>query len=214
MIDGAFRFRNTWQLVALRHGRTSWNETGRFQGQSDIPLDATGREQANSLAAYLAHESFARAVSSDLSRASETATIVLDGRGARIEMDARLREMRFGVWEGLTWSEIVARFPALAERPAKTPKFFTPEGGESFDEVCERVRGVLADLDERAAFGDLVLVATHAGVLHAILRVALGESEADALRVRFDPATVTRLAISPNGARVVELNVSPVASAT
>jgi len=214
MVDGVFHVRTSFELVVLRHGRTPWNENGRFQGHADVPLDDTGRAQAHALHAYLANETFARAVASDLSRAEETARIALGERGPAIETDVRWREMRFGVWEGLTWKEIVARDPALAERPSTAPKFYTPEGGESFEDVCARVRAAVLDIDARANASDRVLVATHAGPLHALLRVVLGESEADALRVRFDPATVTRLALSPAGARILELNVSPVASAT
>jgi broad specificity phosphatase PhoE len=212
MDDGALRFSHTFELVVLRHGRTAWNETGRFQGHADIPLDETGRAQAQALRTYLAGTVFARALASDLSRASETATIVLGERGPALERDARWREMRFGVWEGLTWAQIVERDPQLAGRPSTKPKFYTPEGGESFDELCVRVRDAVLDIDGRANDGDRVLVATHAGPLHALLRVVLGEAEADALRVRFDPATATRLALSPGGARVLELNRSGIAS--
>jgi broad specificity phosphatase PhoE len=86
------------------------------------------------------------------------------------------------------------------------PKFYTPAGGESFDELCARVRLALEALTETASDGDTLLVATHAGPLHALLRVALGESEASALGVRFLPATSTRFAFGPGGARVTQLN--------
>jgi len=198
MIDGAFRAEKSYELVVVRHGRTSWNESGRFQGHADIPLDETGRTQARALHAYLSNRTFARAIASDLGRARETAQIVLGGRALELETDVRWREMRFGTWEGLTWAEIVARHPEHAERSAKAPKFFTPVGGESFGDVCERVGEAVRDLSDRARDGDLVLIGTHAGPLHALLRVTLGATEADALGVRFDP----------EGARVLELNRS------
>jgi broad specificity phosphatase PhoE len=194
------------ELVVLRHGRTEWNAGGRFQGHTDVPLDATGRAQARALGVVLADERFDAAYASDLARARETAEIVLEGRDADLELDPRWREMRFGVWEGLTWAEIVARDPALAERSATAPKFYTPDGGESFDECCARVADALATIRARAHDGARVLVATHAGPLHALLRVALGESEAAALAVRFSPASITRLAFDGANARVVELN--------
>lgn len=190
----------------VRHGRTAWNVNGRFQGHTDIPLDEIGRAQAKALGDALRAERFARIVASDLSRARETAELVRAGREVEIEFDPRWREMRFGTWEGLTWSEIVARYPQFAERSATGARFFTPEGGESFDELCERIGQALAAIEEHAHDGDRILVATHAGPLHALLRVALGESEADALKVRFSPASITRLAFDAAGARVVELN--------
>jgi len=194
------------ELVVLRHGRTEWNAGGRFQGHTDVPLDATGRAQARALGLLLAGDRFEAAYASDLARARETAQLVLGGRDTVLELDARWREMRFGVWEGLTWTEIVARDPALAERSATAPKFYTPDGGESFDQCCARVAAALAAIRARASDGARVLVATHAGPLHALLRVALGESEAAALTVRFSPASITRLAFDGDAARVIELN--------
>jgi broad specificity phosphatase PhoE len=195
-------------MVVVRHGRTAWNADGRFQGHSDIPLDEEGRRQARALAALLAAERFDAAVASDLSRAWETAATIVAGRDLALDPDARWREMRFGAWEGLTWPEIVERNPALADASAVAPKFYTPAGGETFDEVCTRIAAAVAALDARAHDGARVLVATHAGPLHALLRVVLGESEATALGVRFSPASITRFALGPAGGRVVELNAT------
>jgi broad specificity phosphatase PhoE len=196
-------------LIVVRHGRTAWNAAGRFQGQTDVPLDDEGRAQARAVAAMLAGETIDRAVASDLARARETAEIVLGERTVPLEFDERWREMRFGAWEGLVWSEIVERFPETVEHAATTPRFYTPPGGESFDAVCERVRDALGALDAGASDGDCVLVATHAGVLHALLRVALGRTEADALGVRFSPGSVTRFAFDAAGGRLVDLNRTP-----
>jgi broad specificity phosphatase PhoE len=190
----------------VRHGRTEWNAGGRFQGHTDIPLDATGRAQAAAIGAYLASDEFEAAYASDLSRARETAQLVLGTRALAIELDPRWRELRFGVWEGLTWPEIVARDPSVAERSPTAPKFYTPAGGESFEDLCVRVAAALETIRSRASDGGRVLVATHAGPLHALLHVALGESEATALGVRFSPAGITRIAFEGDAARIVDLN--------
>jgi broad specificity phosphatase PhoE len=150
-----------------------------------------------------------RAVASDLSRARETAEIVIGTRPIALELDPDWREMRFGVWEGLAWPEIVARDPSLNDAHRTVPKFYTPAGGESFEDICERVARAVERIAERAFDGERILVATHAGALHALLRVVLGESEATALGVKFAPATLTRIAFAPSGARVVDLNRSP-----
>ena len=208
MTDGPLHFSASFELVVVRHGRTAWNDAGRFQGHSDVALDETGRAQAQALAVYLSPVPFARAVSSDLGRARETARIVLGERDLPLEIDPRWREMDFGAWEGLTWPQIVERYPELAQRPSNVPRFYTPQGGESFDQVCARVRAATGALAAGAATGDTLLVVTHAGPLHALLRVLLGESEAAALGVRFLPATLTRFALGPDGARLLELNRS------
>jgi len=192
----------------VRHGQTAWNRDARFQGHSDVPLDETGRSQAQALAAHLSGANFARAIASDLSRARETAEIILDGGPLPLELDPQWREMRFGSWEGLTWTQIVERNPELAERPKNVPRFYTPQGGESFADVTARVGAAVALLAAGVPPAARVLVVTHAGPLHALLRVLLGEDEAAALSVRFLPATITRFALSGAGARVVELNRS------
>lgn len=202
-------FAHTFSLAVVRHGRTAWNADGRFQGQTDVPLDETGRAQAVALGAFLAADRFDIAIASDLVRARETATIVLGERSVSLETDPAWREMRFGVWEGLAWPEIVARQPELAGDTEAKPKSYTPDGGEAFDDVCARVEAGLRAVDARVSDGSRVLIVTHAGVLHAILRVALGESEATALGVRFSPATVTRFALGPAGNTLVDLNRAP-----
>jgi broad specificity phosphatase PhoE len=158
--------------------------------------------QAAGLGALIADLAIDRAVSSDLARARETAEIAIGSRDIPLEIDPLWREMRFGAWEGLTWTEIVARFPQVEQQHRTVPKFYTPPGGETFAAGLEQIA-------QRANAGDRVLVATHAGALHALLRVALGGSEAEALAVKFAPGTLTRLGFSQHGARVIDINRSP-----
>ncbi len=176
----------------MRHGRTAWNADKRFQGHSDIPLDGEGRAQATALAALLRGERIDAAVSSDLARASETARIVLGPRALPLRLDPDWREMRFGDWEGLTWEQIVAAHPELAAGDETKPKAYTPGGGESFEDLCARVGRAagraVAELDEDG----VALVATHAGPLHALLRVLLHDAAVPALSIRFQTASVTR----------------------
>jgi broad specificity phosphatase PhoE len=170
-----------------------------------VPLDATGAAQAAALAAALADEPLEAAVSSDLARAHQTAAAILRGRNVPLALDPRWREMHFGAWEGLRWSEIAARFPEAAGQPNAGGRFVTATGGESFAAVCERVRAAVAELCERHP-GGRVLVGTHAGPLHALLSVLLGEDEAAALHVRFGPASVTRLRLRGGTATLLALN--------
>jgi broad specificity phosphatase PhoE len=198
--------RHAFELIVVRHGRTAWNATGRFQGQTDVPLDDEGRAQGRALARMLATQPLDRAVASDLSRAAETARLILAGRNVALALDPLWREMRFGTWEGLTWKEITAGTPELPAGSETKPRTYTPPGGETFDELCARTSDALGAVEAASREGECVLVATHAGVLHALLRVALGESEATALGVRFSPGSLTRLALGPGGAKLLELN--------
>ncbi len=194
------------ELVVVRHGATAWNHSGRFQGRTDVPLDDVGRAQARAVGAGLMGERFDLAVASDLGRARETAELVLAGRPPALELDARFREMDFGAWEGLTWAGIVEAQPELAA-DAAGPRELRPPGGETFAQVIARVEPALRGLCERAASEGLrrVLLVTHAGVLHAVLRVALGD-DAAALGARFRPASASRFALDRTGLRPLELD--------
>ncbi|MGD0473614.1 MAG: histidine phosphatase family protein [Candidatus Velthaea sp.] len=181
------------ELVCVRHGRTAWNAQRRFQGRTDVPLDDEGRAQAQALAAHLAAERFDLALASDLSRAAATAAAIAEACGAIVVPEPRLREMRFGSWEGLTWSEIVARTPELAGQSPTAPSIYRPDDGESFDDVSERIRPVLAEVTARLGPGGRALLVSHAGVMHALLRVALEEPDEASLGVTFLPASIMRL---------------------
>jgi len=180
------------ELICVRHGRTAWNADKRFQGHADIPLDEQGRAQATALAALLRGERIDAAVSSDLGRAAETARIVLGARELPLRLDPDWREMRFGDWEGLTWDQICAANPQFGADNETAVKEYTPGGGESFDELRERVRRAAERAAADVPDDGVVLVATHAGPLHALLSVLLGEAQGAALKVRFLTASVTR----------------------
>lgn len=177
----------------MRHGRTAWNAQRRFQGRTDVLLDHEGRAQARALAAHLASERFDLAVASDLSRAAATAAAIGAACGLAIEPEPRLREMKFGNWEGLTWDEIVAASPELANRSGTSPRNYVPQGGESFDDVSARIRPVLAEISARLGPDGRALLVSHAGVMHALVRVALDEPDEAALGITFLPASIMRL---------------------
>lgn len=190
----------------MRHGRTAWNARRRFQGHTDVPLDDEGRAQAAALATLLRDERVDAAVASDLVRAAETARIVLGARDVGLRLDPGWREMRFGDWEGLTWDEIVAAHPELDPANETAPRAYTPANGESFDELCARVDAAVERVTAALDDDGVVLVATHAGPLHALLRVLLGEHAQPALAVRFVTASVTRFRREGGVWRLVCLN--------
>jgi broad specificity phosphatase PhoE len=142
---------------------------------------------------HLAGERFDLALASDLARAAATAAAIGAACGVTIVAEPRLREMQFGSWEGLTWSEIVARTPGLAGQSPTAPTIYRPDDGESFDAVSERVRPVLAEVTARLAPAGRALLVSHAGVMHALLRVALDEPDEASLGVTFLPASIMRL---------------------
>jgi len=158
------------RVLLIRHGESTWNAAGRWQGWGDPPLSARGRAQAAALAEQLVSEGIVHLVSSDLARAAQTARILGDAFGIAPELDARLRERDLGCWSGLEEAEILAAFPdELARFRAREPGV-RPGGGESRTEFVSRVapalRG-LAGIAGEAGAGALAIV-THLGVIRLI----------------------------------------------
>lgn len=149
----------------VRHGQTDWNLQGRYQGQSDISLNETGIEQANAVARLLRDENFDALFSSDLARARETANVIASFHaGLVVRLDSRLREISQGQWEGLQVENIQTRFAELWQERAEDPIKMHAPGGESLEEVMQRVS---AALEEIAAFypHGRILIVSHGLVL-------------------------------------------------
>lgn len=141
------------ELYLMRHGQSEWNRLGRHQGRLDSPLSDLGRTQAAAMGQALITDLAGRggtfaAITSPQIRAAETAQIALTPIGLTARPDPRLVEVGLGAWQGLTDTEIFARWPqSHAERAADPFGWhFTAPGGESFDAICARIEGFLADL--------------------------------------------------------------------
>ena len=148
------------KLCLVRHGQTDWNLEGRYQGQSDVPLNENGRFQARTLAQKLQHHPFAAIYTSDLERARETAEIIAASLHLPVTIDARLREINQGEWEGQLVDIIKARYADLWEQRKVDPASVRPPGGETVGEVAARVQAALDDI-ARIHPSASVLVASH-----------------------------------------------------
>lgn len=159
-------------LFLARHGETDWNAELRWQGQTDVPLNAAGRAQAEALAARARAHGILAVVASDLSRARHTAEIVAAELGLAVALvHPGLRERRFGAFEGLTRAECEARYPVEWARYLHDTKA-GPPGGESAADLLSRVGPVLAHV--AAELPGPALVVTHGGVMRALLHAAPG----------------------------------------
>lgn len=159
------------RLIAIRHGETAWNVDTRIQGQLDVELNANGRWQAERLAHALADQVIDAVYSSDLVRAHETARAVAAGAGREVRLDAALRERGFGMFEGLTYAEVEARYPEQARHWRQRDPQFAPEGGETLAGFQARAVAAVAAIAARHR-GQHVAVITHGGVLDALYRAA------------------------------------------
>ena len=165
--------------LLLRHGQSTWNAEGRWQGWSDPPLSDLGRAQAREAGRRLARAGLTAVVASDLTRARDTAEILLAAldAGHRLHIEPDLREYDVGDWEGLLREEIERRWSEeLAEwgqgRLRQTP------GGETRAHFNDRVRAALARVAGEEALGDAPVVVTHGGVIRAAEQLSGAERSA------------------------------------
>lgn len=146
-------------IYLVRHGETDWNAQRRIQGSTDIPLNDTGREQAAITGRLLARRQWDAVVSSPLSRAFETASIIAREVGLP-EPTTReaLVERAYGEAEGLDWEEVDRRFPGDDPVP----------GRETREQVTDRVIPSLIELAEEHPGKDIIVV-SHGGVIRSVL---------------------------------------------
>lgn len=192
------------KLFLIRHGQTDWNFEQRFQGQSDIPLNAVGHRQASDLAERFASESFDVVYSSDLQRALETAHIVT-GLSTDIKIEPRLREISFGDWEGLTYDEIKEKHPAVLAEWENDVYQKAPPNGETVGQLVQRVQSVLISLQAEHA-NQTVLIVGHGGVLQSLICLALNLPPDRYWQFHLSPASLSQVAFYPAGAIVNLLN--------
>jgi broad specificity phosphatase PhoE len=154
----------------LRHGETDWNREGRYQGQSDIQLNATGIAQAQAAADRLAEVSIDRIVSSPLIRALATAAIVAERLQKPIHLDRGLVERSFGSFNGLVIREVKAQHGL---RPDQSSRAILPADADPWHEIFERIPPVIAKW-MTAHPDDTLLFVGHGGVFDALHEYMLG----------------------------------------
>ena len=154
-------------LVYLaRHGQTEYNDIGRFQGQQQIPLDETGREQARELAARAATYGFRALWTSPLLRARETADAISAVIGLEPREDPRLVETDAGDWTDCFFADVMAQSPVEFAAFASADPAFAFPGGESFAQQEVRVAAALHDIEQTAL---PALVVCHGMTIRAAL---------------------------------------------
>jgi len=160
------------RLYLIRHGQVADGHTDRYHGHNDVDLSDVGLRQYENLAAYLQPVPLSAVYSSDLRRTRIGAEMLAAGRGLTPTPCPEFRELCFGVWEGLTLTEIKERYPQELEARFRDLANFRIPGGESLTDVQARVLPKLRELLRRHPGQSLALVA-HAGVNRVILCDAL-----------------------------------------
>ena len=187
-------------LYLVRHGETTWNIEGRAQGHVDTPLNEVGRRQAELAATRLAGVPFAAAYSSDLPRALEAARLLIKERSTHLCAAADLRELSYGEWEGVTYGEVQARYPALYAELMSGDVTFAPPDGESVEDLVHRVGALQERLRRTHREGENVLVVGHGGSLRALLVSVLELPVTSFWRFKLDLGSLSIVTLSREGA--------------
>jgi len=157
----------TRTLLLVRHGETAWNREGRFQGQADVPLSIAEH-------AHLFDDQHTAVMTSDLRRAQETAEIVFGRAGRTLHERPALREFCYGVFEGLTRSEIDERFPGAMAAWVHGDHAFAIDGGESRAAVYARAHAAVTAFLTEVPHRHVVVVG-HGGVMRQLVSACFPE---------------------------------------
>lgn len=160
------------RVILLRHGETDWSRDSRWQGHTDVPLNAKGLEQAEALAAPLARQRPTHLISSDLVRTRQTLEPLAQLTGLAIAEMPDLREVDVGSWAGLTHAEARERFPEGVDRHDAGGVGWTD--GETYDQVATRGMAALNRATDGLPGTALVVICAHGGLIGAVTGRALG----------------------------------------
>jgi len=201
------------KLILVRHGETSWNQGHRIQGgDSDIELNETGLEQARRLGAFLENEPVAVVLSSPLRRAAATAQVIAGRHGLQVEIDQRLKELRVGDLEGMSYSNLRTTFSQFLMQWWQDGGTVKLPNGESLIELQERAWNVIENLlqKHKAAAAENAntasIVVSHYFVTLVIILKALDLPLHSFTRFRLDLGGVSVLEFRDSGARLLAFN--------
>jgi broad specificity phosphatase PhoE len=198
-------------LHVVRHAQTAWNRQGRYLSRTDMPLDEEGQQQAELLASYFTGMSLDLVVSSPLQRALATAEAIMAAHphisSSDLAVDARLRELDFGVLEGRRQDEFPANSPEqIAHRDWRSGRADNPPGGEPWEMLARRLQAAVDDMPRNGT----VVAVTHGYAARALLViVGLGVSAKVARRLHLGPACLATIRWdNEHRPRLVALNAS------
>lgn len=160
------------ELILVRHGETEWNKLGRCQGVSDVPLNSTGRRQAEDIGRALKEEALSAVYSSDLIRAFETAEEIAKYHSISVQVDNDFREMDQGDFEGLDFDHIRANHSDVLKEWREKPETLRIPGGESLLEVQERAWEAFIDLYKNYENKKIVVVSHNLTIITLLCKFA------------------------------------------
>lgn len=161
-------------IYIIRHGMTEANKLKSFQGNHDIPLNEEGLSQARDLAKYFKDIPLDAIYASPLQRAYKTAEILAEPKKLRVTKVDDFREICFGAWEGVDYEEVHRRWPEEEHKFMFCPSQCHPEGGETMQEVTDRVRAAFDKILAKHGNSAQIAIVMHGGAGRLLLCDFLG----------------------------------------
>ena len=196
------------RLYILRHGQTVRHDEWRLNGKTDVDLTDVGRAQLDAAAEDLAGVEFTAVYSSDLQRSRYGGEALARPRNLELRVDSSFREINFGDWEGMNFTEVEAKYPGAWDERRLNIAHHRPPGAETISELWDRVQdGVSRLLDNHA--GETVALVAHSGVNRAILLQALGSTPEHVWTIHQDFGCLNIIEYASDGFATVRLANGP-----
>ena len=192
------------EIIIIRHGETEWNQSGRFQGHSDVPLSEEGRAQAEALGRNLIVDQVDAIYASDLMRAMETAAPLAARFGLKVIADPLLRELNFGAWEGRSFTEVNADSPDTMKEFYRDPERAAIPESEPFPDFQKRVAGRVREI-AAAECGKRVVIVSHGASIRILLADLLSMPIRSIWHISQLNTAVNRIRFEDDGFAIVTL---------
>jgi phosphoserine phosphatase len=195
------------RIILVRHGQTQWNLVEHFRGQADIPLNETGRMQAETVSQRVVRQwsPVAAVYASPLSRAVKTAEAIARPFGLDVQITSGLLDMDFGQWQGLTVDAVRARWPELGSAWYRVPHTVHVPDGETLADVRTRGMAAVHELCARHADQTIVMVG-HNAINRVILLGVLGLRNECFWHIGQDPCAINVFEFAEDAFTLVSLN--------
>jgi broad specificity phosphatase PhoE len=176
-------------LILIRHGETDLNREKVFRGQTDVALNSRGVRQAWLLAKYLGNAGITAIYSSPLKRASRVAEIVASYHAIKVEETAQLKDMNYGVWQGLSQHKVMEQYSELYDQWLKNPHLVKIPQAETLQDIRDRAYGLILQLMEKSS--GTIAVVSHRVINKVSICALLGLDDSHFWNVKQDTCGIT-----------------------
>jgi 2,3-bisphosphoglycerate-dependent phosphoglycerate mutase/probable phosphoglycerate mutase len=194
----------------VRHGQTDWSRAGRYLSRTDLALTSFGLLQARAVGYRLRRLPLSAIMYADLRYAAEMARVIaeMNVRSPDVIAAPAWRDVDQGQWEGLTYHDVLSRYPAEARARFANPWAVAPPGGETYAAASARILGAWCNL-QRQHDGGRIVVVTHALPIQLIVRDVLGISHGKYWQLRIDLGGISCIDLYPGAAIMRVVNEVP-----